>query len=667
MKSKMFELIKKELFLYVHSVFFYVASAICLLIGIYDFSLFPHILVIIVPTLTMSLWSNEKDIPSSLPITEIQLVISKWISAFIVFNFLLLISFIFSAVDNLITTYIGIFLYAAMLIAFSSFISLTLKNFATSFLSSSFILAILNSLSSIAISLNLNGFFLKACNYLSFVWHFDTFKKGILDTRNLFFYIILTLLWLFLSVSMLKKQKEGKPGNINLSKKRNIKLAFVTIICLLLLLNNTRYYLRYDFSKTKEFSVSNASCQILSTIEQPLTITWYRSENTYTLNSDIRDIQDFLYAYADNPKYKKNVFVKIINTDKHPESITQLQDFAIYPQKIEIQKKSAKVTEDIISAITLEYLDMTEVIPLVLSTSTLEYDLSKSVEYFSSRQRKKVQIITGNNLNLITDYPYILPALETIGFEYIASNLNTLDSKTPLILLGCTNLSEEDTVNIEKFVLNGGKALFAISPNQIDIYKSWTKTNQTKNSFIKLLESWKIKVGQDLILDPVCYPLKLNSQSDAKSEKIDYKFWPTVSSEYLCPNGIQLFWPVSLDIDLTDCALIIAHTSDKSFLLQDDGFSTNPFEIEKITTPEQTSSLRKQQIVAVGLQKTFENFYTAEIGRPTKLIVIGDCYFPSKMIDYTNSFNNLDFLNNCLLWLSDNENLLEIKLKHYEK
>ncbi|MCR4789569.1 MAG: hypothetical protein K5839_00660, partial [Treponemataceae bacterium] len=52
-----------------------------------------------------------------------------------------------------------------------------------------------------------NSFFSALIKAISFSWHFENAVKGIIDTRDLFYYLILTFTFLYLSFNIYKKKK----------------------------------------------------------------------------------------------------------------------------------------------------------------------------------------------------------------------------------------------------------------------------------------------------------------------------------------------------------------------------------------------------------------------------------------------------------------------------
>ena len=178
--------------------------------------------IFIPPLITMRLLSEEKRSGTieplmTAPVTEVQVVLAKFLGAFVFYVFLWSPSLIYIIIikrygavpDNgvILASYTGIFLLGA------TFVSLGVL---TSALASSQIVAAVT-----ALILNLLVFFIpmlsmvvdweamrRTLRQLWILSHFeDTFSKGLIDSFHLVFYLGLTAFFLFLAVRALEARK----------------------------------------------------------------------------------------------------------------------------------------------------------------------------------------------------------------------------------------------------------------------------------------------------------------------------------------------------------------------------------------------------------------------------------------------------------------------------
>jgi len=174
------------------------------------------------PLITMRLLAEEKksgtiELLMTAPVTETQVVVAKFLSAFIFYVFLWFPSLIYIIIikqygaipDNgvILASYAGVFLLGSVFIALGVF---------TSSLSGNQIVAAVT-----ALILNLLVFFIPMLSQtiqwkgmrrtLEQLWvllHFrDSFSKGMIDTFHLAFYLGLTVFFLFLAIRSLEARK----------------------------------------------------------------------------------------------------------------------------------------------------------------------------------------------------------------------------------------------------------------------------------------------------------------------------------------------------------------------------------------------------------------------------------------------------------------------------
>jgi len=165
----------------------------------------------VIPMITMRLFAEEKrsgtiELLATSPITDLQIIIGKWLAAVILYADLLLLSalnvmvlFIYGQPDPLpiLVGYLGLLLQGAALLAIGTFLSTTTKN------------QIIAGTATFAVCLMLWVFswvssyetatWATVLSYLSVVTHFESFSKGVLDSKDVVFYISVMFFGLFLT------------------------------------------------------------------------------------------------------------------------------------------------------------------------------------------------------------------------------------------------------------------------------------------------------------------------------------------------------------------------------------------------------------------------------------------------------------------------------------
>jgi ABC-2 type transport system permease protein len=185
------------------------------------FTIIPGVFVFIIPALTMRLWSEEKKIGTeeilfTLPFSETELVIGKFLGVFCVILIMLFLTlpvplflgifgdFEWGAVWG---EYVGVVLLACAGISIGQFVSSLTSNQFTSFIVSTAVLLVLTSMNAVTAAVSVPHTVLRILSFFSLDYHFESFRKGLLDTRDIAFFVCLTVLFLYLTVRFIKLKK----------------------------------------------------------------------------------------------------------------------------------------------------------------------------------------------------------------------------------------------------------------------------------------------------------------------------------------------------------------------------------------------------------------------------------------------------------------------------
>lgn len=189
------------------------------------FSMSPWLFMFLIPAVTMRSFSEEKnsgtiELLLTKPITDLQIVLGKFFAGVVLVFFALLPTLFYyftvyklaDPVGNLdsgaiIGSYVGLFFLAGAYVAIGLFASSLTKNQIVSFILAVFLCfffyAAFSSLSSLGIS-NKVILFLEE---LSISTHYVSISKGVLDTRDLIYFISLIVLFILFTKTVLNSRK----------------------------------------------------------------------------------------------------------------------------------------------------------------------------------------------------------------------------------------------------------------------------------------------------------------------------------------------------------------------------------------------------------------------------------------------------------------------------
>jgi ABC-2 type transport system permease protein len=185
------------------------------------FAAFPLVFILVIPVLTMKSWAEERKTGSvelllTMPFSEWDLVLGKFLSVFTLLAAMLVLTiplplslFPLGEFDGgmIICEYVGAMFLGASAIALGLLFSSLSKNQAGSFLGSAVLLLLVMLVNQLTFILNLPQWLSEALNFVSLSFHFDSFAKGLIDTRDIAFYLISTVLFLFINTRVILFRK----------------------------------------------------------------------------------------------------------------------------------------------------------------------------------------------------------------------------------------------------------------------------------------------------------------------------------------------------------------------------------------------------------------------------------------------------------------------------
>lgn len=225
---------------------------------------------------------------------------------------------------------------------------------------------------------------------------FESIERGVVDVRDLVYYLSLTALFLTLNVVSLDS-KRWSNGEDTLAYRRNLMITAGLIGLNLIVLNIWLYPLsgaRLDLTAQNEYSLSPTTRDILNNLQEPLLLRGYFSDKTHPLLSPlVPRIRDMLQEYqiASNGK----VVLEIVDPLEDPEKEAEAnQSYGIRPTPLQAADRyGASVVNayfDILvrygdQNVVLNFRDLIEVQPNRMGQPevrlrNLEYDLTRAIK-----------------------------------------------------------------------------------------------------------------------------------------------------------------------------------------------------------------------------------------------------------------------------------------------
>ena len=189
------------------------------------FAFHPWVYILLIPAVTMRLWAEERktgtiELLMTLPLTTTQAVIGKFFAAWIFIFIALVLTFpIWLTVNYLgqpdngviLAGYVGSLFMSGAYLSIGSCISAITKNQVIAFVIAATVCFIF-TMSGVDIVLNFfkvwaPEFLVNTISSMSFLVHFESITKGVIEIRDFLFYLSVIVFWLFLNVVVVEFKK----------------------------------------------------------------------------------------------------------------------------------------------------------------------------------------------------------------------------------------------------------------------------------------------------------------------------------------------------------------------------------------------------------------------------------------------------------------------------
>ena len=692
------------------------------------FLLSPWVLLFLIPAVTMRSFSDEKkqgtlELLLTKPISHFQIVLGKYFGSLILIVLALVPTLLYvytiqqlgSPIGNLdigstIGSYFGLLFLIAAYTAIGVFASTLSDNQIVAFIIAVFICFFffigLDSIAEFTASTFLENLGMNS--------HFKSMSRGVIDTRDILYFLSLTSFFIVLT-----------KYNINTSKSTNKERVQLLILGLgLLVINILTYsiYKRFDLTQDQRYTLSQAAINVVKDVDSPIIVDVFLEGD---FPSEFRRLQtETKQLLEEFSTYNKHIIFNFINPledeNNREQNIQQLAQRGLQPYQITINE-SGKSTQELVFPWALaSYNEQTIKIPLLKnkigstdqervnnSIQNLEYAFADGFSKLVHPKRRKVAVLRGNgqleNKNIadfvktLRDYYFIAP----FTLDSVASNpQGTLDKLKAYDLIisakPTQGFSEQEKLVLDQYTMNGGKSLWLIDNVAVDkdsLYNAAGKSFATARdlNLTDFFFKYGVRINPVLINDLYSAPITLaiGEGSDAQFQPVQWQYSPLASgaSNHPIVNNLNL-----VKFDFANQIDTLKNAVTKTILLKSSPLSKlmgTPREIslDVITQqPDRATFTNGNQNLAVLLEGEFTSVYENRVkpfelseeknkSIPTKMIVIADGDIMKNEVGRNGpqelgfdrwtgqTYGNKEFLLNAVNYLLDDDGLINIRSK----
>ncbi len=297
------------------------------------FEWMPVLMIFLSAAITMRMWSEERrsgtlEFIATLPATTWEFVLGKFLACWMLLGLALLLTLplpiVVSFVGELdwgpvIAGYLAAMLLGAAYLAIGLYVSARSDSQIVALLLAALVCGVFYLLGSTLLVSLAGGWLADLLLSLGAGSRFESITRGVLDLRDLYYYLSIAVVFLALNVYALTRERWAHDGNK--TTHRNWQLGTALLVGNLLLANVWLANvggIRFDLTEGRIYSISDATRAYLGQLREPLLIRGYFSEKTHPLLAPLAPrMKDLLreYEIAGNGKVR----VEIVDPASNPE------------------------------------------------------------------------------------------------------------------------------------------------------------------------------------------------------------------------------------------------------------------------------------------------------------------------------------------------------------
>jgi ABC-type uncharacterized transport system involved in gliding motility auxiliary subunit len=478
-----------------------------------------------------------------------------------------------------------------------------------------------------------------------------------------------------------------------MTKKQLLITTVLTAAALILgLLISRRIWFRVDLTKTQAYTLSKVSRSLHTEIPDQIHLTYYLSDKLKAMYPQPGEIIDLLREYGANSRGKIRVSVQ---DPVKAGAVNALQRLGIRPTQLRISEEDQDTQALVYSGITIEYVNKVEVLPMVFSLETLEYDLTSRIRSLVRETKREIGVIVGDQAKQWnTDYEYLNLVFAQSGIEVrlIRPGDDIPEGLPGLVVLGgAEDLDEWDLYLIDRYIQTGGNALFAVHSMDVNF-----QTNETRplldKGLLSMLSLYGAAVKPALVLDKAALTLSYQTPTEFGipiTQRVRYPHWVGVlerngnKDNPLTGNfrGLDLFWPNPLELnppETVNAQPLFTSTSEAWLMTQN--FAIEPRSPAYLFEQEAPDT-KGVKILGAALTGRFPSYFAGlpkpvregaagtlpdlpSETRDSRIIVIGNTEMAdNRSYNYTSRLLDLHFLAAAADWLCTDDDIIRIRTR----
>jgi ABC-2 type transport system permease protein len=704
------------------------------------FSLAPWVFLFLVPAITMRMIAEEKrtgtlDLLYTRPVSEFQIVFAKFLASWVLVLLSLLPTLIWvwsvyrlgSPVGNIDLagtwgSYLGLIFLGGIYAAIGIFASSLSGNQIVAFLLAVLLSFVMFQGFAFMGDSAGSGKLALGISKLGIAWHYESMSRGVLDSRDILYFLVVCALFLLASTLGLQKRNWGR---------RHLRgtVLVVAVAALVLALSGLKFF-RVDLTAEKRYTLAKSSREALRDLDEVVFARIYMDGEMPAefvhFQKQVKDLMEECRAYAgDRLRYEFINLYEESDEELRNRMIGELYDQGLRVTSVQMKDREGGSSSRILfPGAMLSYGGYTLPVNFLKnnpalsheqnlnhSIQSLEYEFMRAIHSLSVEEVPRIAFVEGHGeLDSLQTHSLMneLKNFFQVDRGQINGNLDALlDYQALIIARPVRPYSEADKFALDQYLMHGGNLLFFLDPVNpfADSLSGGTTVALARQVGLEdLLFKYGIRVNYNLLADLQCSAVPVNMASTGEQARFSLMPWvyhPLLAGPASHPvtRGLNVVkGEFSSVLDTVD----VSGELRRTVLLASSSASRKRevplyLSMEEVTQQPDPALYNQSGLpVAILSEGVFPSFYKnypvppgvqtarAEVlpeSRHTSLLVVADGDIPANGVSFEQgayraqplgydrytrqTFGNLEFIMNAVNMMCDDRGLMELRSRDF--
>lgn len=655
----------------------------------------PLLLLFFAPAVTMRLISEEKhsgtfEIIQTAPVNTGEFVFGKFLAAWLLLLAALLPTLIYVItiaslgtmdVGPLIGGYLGLFLLGGTFIAAGTLGSTLSNNQIVALIISFLLVLVLYSIDKIL--LFIPGPLVSTVEYLSVGSHYTSMARGVLDSRDILYYLSAITLFVLLATVFAARESGESIWTIRTSRVARQIPKFALVAGLLVFLNllSIGFFTRLDFTSNKLYTLSEPTRSLIEMLDDNALVTAYFTPELpppyHNHRRAVKELLDEYRAFSHGRFHYQ--FVNPLRDKSLEQSALQA---GVTPVQVKVIKNDRFATEKAYVGLALSYADRNEALPVVSSIERLEYDVTSSLKKMITGHANTIGFLTGvgePSSDRIRVLRQTLAKQHSVTAVTLGANKPVPPEISALVVIAPRQaFTEDQKFQIDQYLMSGGRVAFFLDRMVVDA--SGRKATVLDLGLDEMFDTYGWIINTDLVADVRCANAAVTDTVEdiVVSREVAHLFHP-VAAEFNQDNEVvknlgQIAFSFVSSIDPRLAGIrgikadVLVSSSAKSMAIAGERISIG---VQEMPSVDQMNEANIP--LAVAFEGQMKSYYAKRTDKapqgasvltkssPTRVVVVGDGDF--LLDDNIRNYQNVALAVNVIDWLVDDAGLTAIRTR----